>query len=38
MKTIKHVATEMAHHVLAYNMVRVMAILGVPGFIKAMEA
>ena len=30
MKTLKHVATEMALHVLAYNMTRVMAILGVP--------
>ena len=29
MKTMKHVATEMALHVLAYNMMRVMAILGV---------
>jgi hypothetical protein len=31
MKTLKHVATEMALHVLAYNMKRVIAILGVPG-------
>jgi transposase len=38
MKTMKHVATEMALHVLAYNMMRVIAILGVPGFIKAMKA
>lgn len=30
MKTLKHVATEMALHVLAYNLKRVMAILGVP--------
>ncbi len=30
MKTMKHVATEMALHILAYNMMRVMAILGVP--------
>ncbi len=30
MKTPKHVATEMALHVLAYNLKRVMAILGVP--------
>jgi hypothetical protein len=29
MKTLKHVATEMALHVLAYNLKRVMAILGV---------
>jgi hypothetical protein len=29
MKTLKHVSTEMALHVLAYNMKRVMRILGV---------
>ena len=38
MKTLKHVATEMALHVLAYNMTRVIAILGVSGLIKAMRA
>lgn len=38
MKTLKHVATEMALHVLAYNMTRVIAILGVPGLVKAMKA
>ena len=38
MKTLKHVATEMALHVLAYNMTRVIAILGVPRLIKAMRA
>lgn len=38
MKTLKHVGTEMALHVLAYNMMRVMAILGVPGLVKAMRA
>ena len=38
MKTLKHVATEMALHVLAYNMTRVIAILGVSGMIKAMSA
>ena len=37
-KTLKHVATEMALHVLAYNMKRVMAIIGVPGFVKAVTA
>jgi len=37
MKTLKHVATEMALHVLAYNMMRVMAILGVPGLVRAMR-
>ena len=35
MKTLKHVATEMALHVLAYNMKRVIAILGVAGLIEA---
>jgi hypothetical protein len=36
MRTLKHVATEMALHVLAYNMMRVIAILGVPGLVRAM--
>jgi len=36
MKTLKHVATEMALHVLAYNLKRVMAILGVPKLLAAM--
>lgn len=38
MKTMKHVGTEMALHVLAYNMTRVIAILGVSGLVKAMRA
>ena len=38
MKTLKHVATEMALHVLAYNMKRVMRILGVDGLMEAMRA
>ena len=38
MKTLKHVATEMALHVLAYNMKRVMTIIGVPGLIRAIKA
>ena len=38
MKTLRHVATEMALHVLAYNMTRVMAIIGVPKLIEAMRA
>jgi transposase len=37
MKTLKNVATEMALHVLAYNMKRVMNIIGIPALIKAME-
>ena len=35
MKTLKNVATEMALHVLAYNIKRVIAILGVDGLIAA---
>jgi hypothetical protein len=31
MKTLQHVGTEMALHVLAYNVKRVIAILGVRG-------
>ena len=38
MKTLPKVATEMALHVLAYNMKRVMRILGVGGLIDAMRA
>lgn len=37
MKTLKHVATEMALHVLAYNIKRVIAILGVTGLVEAIE-
>jgi len=38
MKTLRHVATEMALHVLAYNIKRVVAILGVPALIEAIRA
>jgi transposase len=38
MKTLRHVATEMALHVLAYNIKRVIAILGVPGLLEAIAA
>src|ERR1700736_1728516 len=38
MKTLKHVSTEMALHVLAYNMKRVMSILGVGGLMEAIRA
>ena len=38
MKTLRHVATEMALHVLAYNLKRVMAIIGVPGLLRAIRA
>jgi hypothetical protein len=37
MKTLKNVGTEMALHVLAYNMKRVMSILGVGGLIEAIR-
>jgi transposase len=37
MRTLKHVGTEMALHVLAYNMKRVMRILGVGGLIEAIR-
>lgn len=37
MKTLKHVATEMALHVLAYNLTRVITILGVPALMKAIR-
>jgi transposase len=38
MKTLPRVATEIALHVLAYNMMRVMAVVGVPRLIEAMKA
>ena len=38
MKTLRHVATEMALHVLAYNMKRVMAIMGVGPLMAAIRA
>ena len=38
MRKLKNVATEMALHVLAYNMTRVMNIIGVPALIKAIRA
>jgi transposase len=38
MKTLKHVGTEMALHVLAYNIKRVIEIIGVPELIKAILA
>jgi hypothetical protein len=38
MKTLKNVSTEMALHVLAYNMKRVMHILGVAGLMEAIRA
>ena len=38
MKHLPKVATEMALNVLAYNMKRVMAILGVAGLLEALAA
>ena len=38
MRTLRKVATEMALHVLAYNMTRVMNIMGLPAMIAAMTA
>ncbi len=35
MKTLEHVATEMAMGVLAHNLMRVMAIVGVLGLLRA---
>ena len=37
-KRLKNVSTEMSLHVLAYNMKRVMNILGTKGLIQAMRA
>ncbi len=37
-KTLKHVSTEMSLHVLAYNLKRVMNILGVKPLIQAIQA
>jgi Transposase DDE domain len=38
MKTLKRVRTEMALHVLAYNLTRVMNIFGIAPLIAAMRA
>jgi Transposase DDE domain len=38
MRTLKNVSTEMALHVLAYNMKRVMSILGVGELMEAIRA
>ena len=38
MRTLNRVSTEMALHVLAYNMKRVMSILGVGGLMEAIRA
>jgi hypothetical protein len=38
MKTLKRVSTEMALHVLAYNLTRVMNIMGTGPLLTAMRA
>ena len=38
MRTLKKGATEMALHVLAYNMTRVMNMMGIPAMVAAMKA
>ena len=38
MRTLKHVRTEMSLHVLAYNLKRVMNILGIRPLIRAIQA
>ena len=38
MKTLPRVASEMALHVLAYNMTRVMSIMGVRPLMAAMRS
>ena len=38
MRTLRKVSTEMALNVLAYNMKRVFAIVGVTGLLEAMAA
>ena len=37
MKTMAHVGTEMSLHVLAYNLKRVMSVLGIAEMMKAMR-
>lgn len=37
MKTLKHVRTEASLHILAYNFKRLVAILGVPAMIAAIQ-
>ena len=38
MRTLGHVQTEMSLHVLAYNLKRVMRIMGVAALMEAMQA
>jgi uncharacterized membrane protein YkgB len=38
MRTLTHVSTEMSLHVLAYNLKRVIKILGIKGLMEAIKA
>jgi len=38
MRTLKHIATEMSLHVLAYNMKRVIKIIGIVPLLQMMGA
>jgi len=38
MKTLKHVSTEMSLHVLAYNLKRMISLIGVQGLIQQIQA
>jgi len=38
MRTLEHVSTEMSLHVLAYNMKRVISILGMTTLMEKMQA
>ena len=37
-RTLEHVSTEMSLHVLAYNLKRLISILGIAGTMKAMKS
>ncbi len=37
-RTLEHVGTEMSLHVLAYNLKRMMKILGIESLVEAMQA
>ena len=37
-RTLKNVRTEMSLHILAYNITRAIALVGVPGLMAAMQA
>ena len=37
-RTLEHVSTEMSLHVLAYNLTRMINIIGIPALIKAIQA